>query len=281
MSDGSVQEAIAVAETYYDSDDADRFYFHVWGGEDIHIGLYDHTSDIAEASRQTVERMAAVAAPLNQSTHVLDVGAGYGGAARFLAKTHGCAVHCLNISETQNETNRRLTADQGLSDLVTVVHGSFEDIPEADGTFDVVWSQDAILHSGDREQVIAEVFRVLAPGGHFVFTDPMQADHCPPGVLQPVYDRLQLPDLGSFAAYKNHAAAVGFRVKEIIDLTPQLRNHYHRVAEDLTARADALRGLVSQAYMDRMLVGLNNWVAAADHGYLAWGILHFEKPVKA
>ena len=26
---------------YYDSDDAFNFYFHVWGGECIHVGLYE------------------------------------------------------------------------------------------------------------------------------------------------------------------------------------------------------------------------------------------------
>ena len=47
-----------VAETYYDSTDADAFYERVWGGEDIHIGLYEPDTSIFEASRKTVETMA-------------------------------------------------------------------------------------------------------------------------------------------------------------------------------------------------------------------------------
>lgn len=278
MTEVAVKTADAVAEAYYDSGDADRFYFGVWGGEDIHIGLYDQTSDIAAASRLTVERMASVLGDLGGSTQVLDVGSGYGGAARYLAKDSGCSVHCLNISETQNATNRRLNAEQGLSDKIKVVHGSFEDVPEPDGCFDVVWSQDAILHSGNRKGVFSEVFRVLKPGGRFVFTDPMQADDCPPGVLQPVYDRIHLKSLGSFAYYRRTAAEIGFDERDVIDLTPQLRVHYHRVGEDLKARYHTLSATVSTDYMDRMLLGLENWVTAADSGYLAWGILHFQKP---
>ena len=53
------RDVVAIAEEYYDSGDADKFYFDVWGGEDIHIGLYDGTDDIKEASRRTVERMAS------------------------------------------------------------------------------------------------------------------------------------------------------------------------------------------------------------------------------
>lgn len=279
MTEAAAQSVVNVAEEYYDSEDADRFYFHIWGGEDIHIGLYDETKDIAEASHLTVERMASLLPDLGPDTKVLDVGSGYGGAARYLAKQFGCSVHCLNISETQNATNRRLSAEQGLGNKITVVHGSFEDIPEPSGSFDVVWSQDAILHSGQRKRVLQEVSRVLKPGGQFVFTDPMQADDCPPGVLQPVYDRIHLQSLGSFAFYRRTAAEIGFNVCNVIDLTPQLRTHYHRVGENLKERYRSLAGIVSTQYMDRMLVGLQNWVSAADHGYLAWGILHFQKPL--
>ena len=35
-----------ITEIYYDSAAADNFYFNIWGGEDIHIGIYDKTSNI-------------------------------------------------------------------------------------------------------------------------------------------------------------------------------------------------------------------------------------------
>ena len=44
--------AESVAENYYDSSDADIFYERVWGGEDIHIGLYESGLSIFEASRK-------------------------------------------------------------------------------------------------------------------------------------------------------------------------------------------------------------------------------------
>lgn len=34
-------EVVETARDYYNSPDADNFYFHIWGGEDIHVGLYD------------------------------------------------------------------------------------------------------------------------------------------------------------------------------------------------------------------------------------------------
>ena len=265
------------AEAYYDSDDADNFYFNIWGGEDIHIGLYDLTDDIAKASRFTVQEMARIASPIVESTKVLDIGAGYGGAVRQLAKAYGCHVTCLNLSRTQNATNNRLTKQEGLEGLIDVVHGNFENIPAADDSFDLVWSQDAILHSAHREDVIHEVLRVLKAGGKFVFTDPMQSDTCPEGVLQNVYDRIHLKNLGSFAFYRATAREAGFIERHISNRTDQLLAHYSRVREELQSQYDRMVQLSSKSYVDNMNTGLMHWISAAKKGYLAWGVMCFEK----
>jgi sarcosine/dimethylglycine N-methyltransferase len=273
------QNVVRVAERYYDSNDADQFYFNIWGGEDIHIGIYEsETEPVRSASRRTVERMAGTVRGLDEKARVLDLGAGYGGAARYLAKTYGCHVTCLNLSETQNRRNRELSQRQGLGDSIRVVHGNFEELRFDPDSYDVVWSQDSFLHSARREQVLGEVARVLKPKGQFVFTDPMQADDCPSGVLGPVLARIHLESMGSFAFYRAQLAARGFEELSVADLTEQLGTHYARVRAELTARYDDMCRLASKAYVDRMLVGLENWVRAESSGHLRWGILHFEAP---
>ena len=267
-----------VAEDYYDSTDADTFYERVWGGEDIHIGLYDEGLSIHDASRKTVELMATTLLTLNNDSRVLDLGSGYGGSARYLAKKYGCQVTCLNLSDVQNARNRSLCQEQGVSDKVSVLHGSFESIPCGAEEFDIVWSQDAFLHSGHKKTVLEEVNRVLKPGGELIFTDPMQSDDCPADVLQPVYDRLNLDSLGSFGFYKKHLEISGLTEENALPMTAQLRTHYSEVANELKGRYDQLTETISAEYMDRMLLGLQNWVSAADSGYLAWGVLHYVKP---
>ena len=271
-------QAVRKAEEYYDSSEADAFYKNVWGGEDIHIGIYNTPDeDIAQASRRTVETMALQIPGLGRKTRVIDLGAGYGGSARHLAGTYGCRVTCLNLSETQNDLNRDKNAETDLDALIDVVHGSFEDIPAEDASIDVVWSQDAILHSGDRPRVLDEISRVLAPGGHVIFTDPMQADDVPDGVLQPILDRIHLTTLGSFAFYRDEFAKRGFSEVQLSPMLNQLRTHYFRVGEDLKRRYDEIVRLSGKTYVDNMLRGLDHWVNGADKGYLAWGILHFKK----
>lgn len=266
-----------ITEVYYDSREADNFYFNIWGGEDIHIGLYEETQDIAQASRATVTRMANAIPNLNTNTQLIDLGAGYGGAARYLANKFGCNVSCLNLSNVQNETNRRLNLEQKLEKLVSVVHGSFEKIPEPANKFDVVWSQDAILHSNNREQVIAEAWRVLKPGGVMIYTDPMQADSCPADVLQPVLDRIHLDSLGSFSSYKNIAEKCGFTGFYKEDMTHNLHIHYARVLEELESNFEAMCKISSQDYIERMMVGLQHWIDAANAEHLAWGIIRLTK----
>ena len=274
----SKSEAVERAEIYYDSTEADAFYKTIWGGEDIHIGLYKTDDEpIADASRNTVETMADRIAGAGTATRILDLGAGYGGAARYLADRFGCAVTCLNLSETQNALNRELTAKAGLEDLVRVVHGNFENIPEPDSGYDVVWSQDAILHSGERTRVLDEVRRVLTPTGQLIFTDPMQADDCPEGVLQPILDRIQLSTLASFSFYRDALGERSFRAENIDEQTAQLRTHYARVRTTLQKNYDQAVGLSGKEYVDNMLNGLQRWVDGADHGYLAWGIMDFRR----
>ncbi|WP_433873358.1 methyltransferase domain-containing protein [Saccharopolyspora sp. CA-218241] len=266
--------AVHTARDYYNSEDADNFYYHVWGGNDIHVGLYrGEGEEIDAASRRTVERMAGKV-EITPETRILDIGAGYGGAARYLAATYGCKVSCLNLSEVENARNVEFNREAGLDELIEVKDGSFEDIPFQDNAFDIVWSQDAILHSGDRERVLEEVTRVLRPGGSFLFTDPMAADHARKKDLGPILDRLHLDSMGSPGFYRRELARLGLQSVDFDDLSEYLPVHYGRVLEVLEAKEGELASKISEDYRARMKVGLRNWVEAGQAGSLAWGIIH-------
>ena len=274
MSDYSA--AVGTARDYYNSPDADRFYSSVWGGEDIHIGIYESPGErIFDASRRTVVTMAAHLERLGSESRVLDIGSGYGGSSRYLAETFGCRVTALNISEVENDKARELNRERGLDGLVEVVDGTFEEIPEGDGAYDVVWSQDAILHSGYRRRVFAEVNRVLKEGGEFTFTDPMQADDCPEGVLGPILDRIHLDSLGSPGFYRQTADDLAMTDLGFLDLSEHLPTHYARVLEQTEKDEERLSAIISEEYIRRMKKGLQHWVDGGRRGYLSWGIFRF------
>jgi len=284
-------DAVNLARDYYNSEDADNFYFHIWGGEDIHIGLYDDPQDVltqsavvqdavAIASRRTTTLIAERLGEINPVARILDMGSGYGGSSRYLARQFGCRITALNLSERENARNRVATAHARLAHLVEVVDGSFEDMPFADATFDIVWSIDAMLHSSRRDRVFREVYRVLRPGGQFIYTDPMESGRCAPAQLAPVLARIHLESMGSFAGDAALAAKAGLTLHATTDLTPHLIAHYARIKQELEAKAPSLAGKVSPAFIANALTGLDHWVTAGNAGCLAWGIQHYKKPDK-
>jgi len=271
--------AVQTAKEYYNSHDADTFYATIWGGEDLHIGTYRLPEDtIFDASRRTVQKMAELATKLDEKATVLDLGAGIGGSARYLAKTYGCRVVALNLSEVENERHRKMNQEQGVDHLIEVIDGNFESIPKPDKSFDLVWSQDAILHSGNRKKVLSEASRVLKAGGEMIFTDPMQTEDCYQQFLDPILKRIFLESLATPTFYCQSATEVGLEVIGYDNQPQQLVNHYAQVLEETTAREQELKdNKVSEQYIEHMKEGLQNWVVGGTYGHLTWGIFHFRK----
>lgn len=271
--------AVQTARTYYNSDDADAFYQAVWGGEDIHVGIYASDDEpIRAASRRTVDKMVSMLPRRGAEVRILDIGSGYGGAARHLALHHAASVTGINLSEVENQRARRLNREAGLQHRINIHDGSFESLPFEDRSFDVVWSQDAILHSERRAQVLQEAFRVLRSPGHLIFTDPMQSNDCPPGVLEPILSRIHLESLGSEAFYRTAGTQAGFDFLRFDDMSHELTHHYRRILEETEAKETELTGSVSTNYLQRMKAGLQHWIDGGRAGYLAWGIFLFRKP---
>ena len=277
MSEKSARAA-QTAREYYNSEAADSFYFQVWGGEHIHVGIYDGPGEsVASASRRTVQFMSAQLNGLKASARLLDIGSGYGGAARYLAATHGCQVTGLCISEVENERHRAMNQAQGLELLIEVVDGNFEDMPFEDESFDIVWSQDAMLHSADRMRVFREVSRVLRTGGEFIFTDLMMADGCPEAAVKPILDRLLLESMASPEYYRFTASHCGFEELYQEDLTPHMTTHYARVLEDMEAIVARDASALDAAYVERARTGLQRWVDGGQAGHLAWGMFLYRR----
>ena len=279
MDEPRYSRAVQTARDYYDSEDADNFYARVWGGEDIHVGLYDHPQEQIDAASRRSNRVMAEQTPgLAAETRVIDLGSGYGGALRYLARHYGCAGVGLNLSVRENARARRLNAEQGLAGRIEIVTGNFESVPYDDSSFDVVRSQEAFLHSGDRRRVMEESVRLLRPGGTLIFTDPMQADNAASEGLQPILDRLHLESLGSPAFYRETLTRLGLEEISFDQRGEMIATHYRRVREVLMSEESQIAQSVSREYIERMKRGLQHWVDGGRRGDLTWGVFIFRKP---
>ncbi len=108
-------------------------------GKDIDHLTIDDLAPIDEfhsRRRTATEELATMLAP-SASDHVIDIGSGIGGPARYLAKTYGCRVSGVDLTPEFVETAKALTARVGLSDLVDFRQGSALDLPFPDASFDL------------------------------------------------------------------------------------------------------------------------------------------------
>jgi len=99
------------------------------------------------------------------SNHVLDVGCGIGGPARYVATRFGCRVTGIDLTEEFCTVAGRLNAIVGLGDRITIEVGSATALPFTDAAFDAVFSQNVSMNIADKDRFYGEIFRVLKPGG--------------------------------------------------------------------------------------------------------------------
>lgn len=96
---------------------------------------------------------------------ILEVGVGAGTDHLQWARA-GCRCFGVDLTDAAIDTTRARLALYGLqSDLQRI---DAESLPFETGTFDVVYSWGVIHHSAQPERIIAEIHRVLKPGGLFI-----------------------------------------------------------------------------------------------------------------
>jgi ubiquinone/menaquinone biosynthesis C-methylase UbiE len=123
--------------------------------------------------RQATKDLAGMLAP-KAAEHVLDIGSGLGGPARYLAHVHGCRVTGIDLTAEFVATAADLTRRTHLSDRVAFQQASALDLPFPDASFDLAWSQNVAMNIADRARYYAEMRRVLKPGGRLAIQDVAQ-----------------------------------------------------------------------------------------------------------
>lgn len=139
--------------------------------------MYDRMMRGGEAAGLS-EARRAVLAPAHGA--VLEIGAGTGLNLRAYPRT---GIDRLVVLEPDANMARHMADKLADAPLTPeIVHAPAERIPFADDTFDVVAGTLVLCEPEDPALVLAEVARVLKPGGHFLFYEHVRSDE--PGLAR-------------------------------------------------------------------------------------------------
>ncbi len=128
--------------------------------------LYQMTGDRCDYIESCITRVFGKGALAQQE--ILEVGCGGGLICEHLARRKAVMVG-LDPSKGALETARTHAQQVGLAHNIHYVQGFAEQMPFADSSFSAIVCLDVLEHVNDLQATMAEIARVLAPGGVFVF----------------------------------------------------------------------------------------------------------------
>lgn len=143
--------------------EGEKRYEHVFGDTFARYSQQEMVEFI-EPFKVRFERNRLDASRLFAGKKCFDAGCGNGRGTLFMLM-HGAAhVTSYDFSATNIDSTRRFAAAFGYNN-VECRQGSLEGIPFADETFDIVWCNGVIMHTGRPNQCLREIARILKVGG--------------------------------------------------------------------------------------------------------------------
>jgi len=158
---------------------------YYWG-EHIHLGYYGPDvkykyRPLNEAQYTFIDEMmkfGGIDPAVDGKAKVLDVGCGFGGTSRYLARKLGpdSEVTAITLSPKQVERAEELAIEQETPNVKFMVEDALEMPSFPDNSFDIVWACESGEHMPDKKKYIDQMMRVLKPGGKFVMAVWCQRD---------------------------------------------------------------------------------------------------------
>jgi SAM-dependent methyltransferase len=213
------------------------------GGADLKsccAALYAHPAvrwllgDELHPGGEATSRRALELIGVGAEEHLLDIASGKGDSAVLAARERGCVVTGIDYGHAA-VTDARSAADAaGVGDRVTFEVGDAEALRFEDQVFDAVLCECSLCTFPDKRRALAEVRRVLRPGGRVAIADVIvERDRLPPHLRGPLPAADCVGTALSRAELVRLLASGGFRVFEIESCTEEAATMAERVYDRL------------------------------------------------
>lgn len=223
---------------------------------------YDHEDKVSLPDAvQRVTKKVTDTLGLRSGEHVLDAGCGPGETAVYLAKEHGVRVTGVTVSEFEVARAKQRAQDAGVGDLAGFALDDFMGLSSEDGQFDAVLALESLQNAPDLDQVLAELFRVLRPGGRLSFSDFSLENGSPAERVERFMDTLKLTRLPTLAEWLDHVRGAGFQIEEYTQCGPRVFGRKANYLEAAMSRRDEIAEKVGEAAVDTF--------ARNHHGFFA------------
>jgi SAM-dependent methyltransferase len=154
---------------------------------------------------------------LEKTDHILDVGCGLGGTARYLATHFGCRVTGIDLTPEYIEIAKTLGERTRTSDRVNFMTASALKMPFEDGSFDAAITFHVAMNVKDRVTLYREIARVLRPGAFFCIYDVMKGSNDGLRFPVPWAEIAANSHLTSQSEMRELLSSAGFEVIEVED----------------------------------------------------------------
>ena len=124
---------------------------------------------------EATEEIAARVQP-EPAHHLLDIGSGIGGPARYMAQRFGCRVTGIDLTPEFCAVAQHLTRLLKLADRVDCRVGDALAMPFADASFDGAYSMNVSMNIADKAAFYREIHRVLRPGAWLLLSELATGD---------------------------------------------------------------------------------------------------------
>ena len=151
--------------------------------------------------------------------HLLDVGSGLGGPARYMARRFGCRVSGIDLTAEFCDVARHLTSVLELGERVSFEQGDALAMPFADATFDGAYSMNVSMNIADKQAFYREIHRVLKPGGWLGLSEVAQGPGGEPRYPTPWARTASTSFLATAAETRENLVASGFAIESLRDTT--------------------------------------------------------------